>query len=248
MFINDIYITDSLQECLMAQKARVKWIMIDLEVIDKQQRQATRNTRLSTHSKNNIPQLLSSLNSSELIVRTDQPKYISRSYLKDFILMGVYNFMIPYWQSLEQLNAIVRTLDSLHHEYGGTRPNIIPLIETKASLSSIVEAKQLPFPFFHFGLNDLSLQLDIKNMFDILYMPYFRSACQRLSRDNISFGIGGLGLVSKVYLNSVVDLIEAHHELGSNGYIYTRDFNALASSSTSKCFDQICKLRHSFQL
>jgi len=230
----DIFITDDIKESKIALNSSISMIMIDLEKAGKVERQLKRNTRISNHNIQQIPKLLSSIDSKKIIVRTDPPGDLTKTNIEKLISIGVSNLMIPMWKTFNQLEEIRKNCEMITNKYYKKEIKIFPLAETFAALESIINSTNLHFPYFHFGLNDLSLEINKKNMFEIFEEKNFILACNKLRSLGISFGIGGIGLPNKEYKVNAQEIIRKHNKLGSIGFIYTRDFNDLIKKDYEK--------------
>lgn len=90
----------------------------------------------------------------------------------------------------------------------------------------------------HIGLNDLSLDLGKKFMFEILAEGLVDDICDKIKRYQIPFGFGGVGRIGQGILPAE-KIIKEHYRLGSGCAILSRSF-----CNTNLITDQkeICKI------
>ena len=237
-----IYITDNLHEAKKAIDSGATMIMVDLEQQGKEERQASRNTRISKHNLKNVPSILKAVGSDSAMVRIDGPKVLDFQILDELLRYGVTRFMVPMWESIEQLQTIQEYCEKSSLIDRGNLLNIVPLIETWASLKLVSKLEKFEYPWAHFGLNDLSLEINCENMFDIMDYTAFRSACKNLARLRVPFGIGGIGLPMKKYKFPIERMISSHNDFGAAGFIFTRDFNRLMDADPVKFSREVSNL------
>lgn len=193
--------------------------MLDLEIYGKSERQPS-DSRKSVHDISNIGELIKQVPKSALWIRTDP---IQGDYEQQVALaaeLGCSTFMLPMWRSEQDLEIYERTI-SRYVKKGNTQ--IVPLVETIDSLEICARTALNRYNYIHFGLNDLSIEMECGFMFNVLQDNRFLNAIYQ--RQGLQFGFGGVGLVSEEYAMSAQSVLSYHKLFGSTGVILSRDFN-----------------------
>ena len=243
-----IYVTDSIYEARLSLSSGSNIVMVDLETKGKEKRQLNRNTRISSHKLDNIPMLLNKICASKVLVRIDQIDHIDYHEIKEILSFGVCNIMLPMWKNIIELQSLKKFCDEENKKYNRKPIHIYPLIETWSAVEKILKVDEFEYTYSHFGLNDLSIELEIEKMFDVLEIKKFKLAIEILKKLGKNFGIGGLGLPSKIYEFSVDKIIKYHQKVGANGFIFTRDFNTMILEDEKKFCSEMSKLINLYKL
>lgn len=214
---NYIAITNNLEDSLVLDACGVQQIMVDTETLGKAERQTGINAVFNSHSIKDVAMLKESGIHAKLICRINPFNCNIYDEIDSAIASGTDFIMLPMIQSLEELKLMVNRIQN--------RISIIPLIETSYSifkLKEIIEitkAKQI-----HFGLNDLSISLGMKNLFEVLTSPIFAMVIEFANEHVELVGVGGIGdpLVGQKVSPEL--LINEHNLLGSRSVILSRSF------------------------
>ena len=214
-----IFIDNSARGAKLAERLNIKRFMVDFESEGKAARQNKKNSRISEHSFEDLQRLRDNLKDTKLMVRMDPNRSLEKQ-LHCFKDANVDEVMIPMINNYEFLNDIYKMM--------GADFELVPLIETCYSLKHIDKILQLLEPkYVHFGLNDLHLEMKLKNMFLVYKNEMFHDAINVVQKKSLSFGIGGIApLSAKLDLNPkhVLELLVSHK---ATGVILSRAFNKL---------------------
>jgi len=206
-----------------ADKLLIDYIMVDLEVEGKAERQKSRNTFISTHTINDVKVISKTLTDKKcsLIVRINPYSSKSESELKSLSENKIDYIMLPMIQRASDVNNILKIMDSLN-----MGPELIPLIEHINGLNSLTEIidQNKVLKKIYFGLNDLSLSLNLPFMFQCLTEGYISKAAKICLDKKIEFGFGGIGLLDGDNAISAKKILLEHVFLKSKMAILSRSF------------------------
>lgn len=218
--INLFYITNDIIEAEIVDSLDINWIFIDLESIGKKERQAGRNTVLSNHSVSDIQKIKNRVNNTKILVRCNPvgqwsenefDKINSRCNEVDMV-------MLPYFKTTEEVKNFIDLLDTTKIE-----PSL--LIETLDAIKNLEEIiKIFPFKYVHIGLNDINIERGTVSMFE----PYIDGLMDKITsilrKNNINFGIGGIGKIGADMSPTPECVLNEHLRLNSSGVILSRSF------------------------
>ena len=114
-----------------AQDAGVDRIFLDLEYINKIERQMGRNTLISTNTIENVADFRRIINKSKLLVRVNPINSNSKAEIDRVIADGADIIMLPMALDAGDVKTFV--------DYVGGRAETIPMIETAPALARIDE-------------------------------------------------------------------------------------------------------------
>lgn len=201
-----------------AQAAGITRIMVDLETSEeKKQRQSTRTTFISTHTRADIPKMRKVVKEAELLVRINGWNSESFGEIDFAIGAGADRIMLPMITSLAQWESFLERLD------GRARP--LPLVETgysMAHISTIAAAPQVDDLFI--GLNDLHLSLGLDFLFEVLGLGLVDWMASQIFAAGKHFGFGGMATLHSGELPAERILAE-HVRLGSTSVILSSRFH-----------------------
>jgi len=199
-----------------AEAVGVNRIMVDLESIGKKERQASRNTFISTHKIEDITAVREALVTAELIVRINPWYANSKSEIDAVIKRGAQRIMIPMITSMPDFAECL--------SYIANRAKILPLIETEYSMRHLAEIVSLPaVDEIYIGLNDLHLSLGMSFLFEPLAIGLLDDMAAIILAEKKSFGFGGIAMIGSGELPAEKILAE-HERLGSNCVILSSRF------------------------
>lgn len=225
-----MYITNDEKVSVIAERAGVDRIFVDLEHIGKAERQRGMNTVQSKHSPEDIKKIKKVLSNAELLVRLNPPSS-SKKEIDLAIENGADILMLPYFKSAEDAKKFIDTVDG--------RARVILLIETAEAVKNIDEILSLDgIDELFIGLNDLSLSTGKKFMFEPLADGTVDMLCNKFKAYKIPYGFGGIASLGKGLLPSD-KIISEHYRLGSSSVILSRSFCNLSQISD---YDEIEKL------
>lgn len=208
-------------------------LFVDLEVHGKAERQAGRNTFISTHRLEDVGRIKSQLQRSRLMVRVNPLHAGTADELNAVLAQGADWVMLPMFHTPEELQAFSRIV-------AGRAP-IVALLETAGALHSLdgwVGTPGLCEVFV--GLNDLHLSLGCRFMFEPLAQGVLDRVAARVQAQGLRFGFGGIARLDGGLLPGR-DVLAEHLRLGSGAVILSRTFHG--SEAVGSFEDQIQALR-----
>lgn len=199
-----------------AQEAGVSRIMLDLESHGKKERQASRNTFISSHGIADIAPLRDVLTTSELIVRINPIHADSRTEIAQSLAAGANCIMLPMITSMEQIDEALELIAG--------KARLIPLVETAYSMAHIADIAANPtIEEVYLGLNDLHLQLGLDFLFEPLALGIIDWMAEKVKTTGKPFGFGGIARMGSGELPAQAILGE-HVRLGSAQVILSSRF------------------------
>ena len=156
-----IFITNDPDLAISVQSAGVDRIMVDLEILGKQDRQGHLNTVISNHSLEDVKRIDSVLDISQLLVRVNPINEQSKLEIDSVIEQGADIIMLPMFKSALEVETFIELVDS--------RVKICLLLETQEAVSEIDNILLVKgIDEIHIGLNDLHLSMGLGFMFELL--------------------------------------------------------------------------------
>ena len=211
-----IYITNDPSVALIAEKNDVDRIMVDLEVLGKEERQKHLNSVKSHHSIADIRAVAEVLTKSKLLVRINPWHENSAEEIEQVISSGAQSIMLPMWKTKSEVDAFLRTV--------GKRVHTVLLLETKEAVECMDEVLENPLvDAIHIGLNDLHLSYGMTFMFELLADGTVEKLCKKCREKGIPYGFGGIAKLRKGLVPAEHVIME-HYRLGSTGVILSRTF------------------------
>jgi hypothetical protein len=211
-----IIITNDPSIAADAEAAGVSRLMVDLETVGKKERQASRNTFISTHTRDDVPRVRAALKKADFIVRINPWNARSPSEIDHAVGEGADIVMLPMITSMSHMEAFLAHLD------GRAKP--LPLVETAysmAHISTIVAEDAIDE--IYIGLNDLHLSLGLDFLFEPLGLGLLDWMAAQIKSHSKSFGFGGIATVHSGELPAERILGE-HVRLGSDCVILSSRF------------------------
>lgn len=214
-----ILITNSIRNAIVAEKAGINRIMVDLEILGKIERQGHLNTLISKHDINDINHIRKVISKSELMVRINPINRNSRDEINQVLDCGVDVIMLPMFKNVAEVEEFLEIID------GRCKTNL--LFETSQSFVRCSQIMKLEgITEVHIGLNDLHLSFGLNFMFELISEGIVDFLCSNFRKSNIDFGIGGIARIGKGLIKSE-DILLQHIKLGSKRAILSRDFSVL---------------------
>lgn len=211
-----MYITNSPNVALIAQKYGVDRIWVDLETIGKEKRQQGLNTVKSQHSVNDIRAIKPLLSTSEMLVRINYWYDGSPAEIESVIEAGADIIMLPYWKTAKEVENFIKAVNG--------RCKTTLLLETKEAVDCIDDILKMGgFDEIHIGLNDLHLSYGMTFMFELLADGTVEKLCQKFKDAGIPYGFGGIAKLGCGMLPAEKVIME-HYRLGSTRAILSRSF------------------------
>jgi len=193
-------------------------IGVDLEMLGKAERQAGQKTRLSGHGIGDLEEIAAALRRAELFVRVNPVNPDTPAEVEAVLGHGAKVLMLPYFRTAAEVETFVRLVDG--------RASVMILVETAAALVRIREILAVPgVQEVMVGLNDLRLELGVRNHFEVLVSPLMDAMAREVNAAKLPFSIGGVGRVDDVSLPVSPDLVLAQYpRLGATGAWISRSF------------------------
>ena len=211
-----MYITNSPEIALIAQKHGVDRIWVDLEYKGKEERQKGLNTVKSKHTVQDIKNIAPLMTSSQLLVRVNPWGAGSDEEIEAVIEAGADIIMLPMWKTANEVASFKKAVNR--------RIPIILLLETKEAVENLDEVLQLEgIDEIHIGLNDLHLAYGYGFMFEPLADGLVESIISKVSAAGIPYGFGGIARLGEGTLPAERIVME-HYRLGSTRAILSRSF------------------------
>lgn len=222
MSLKLMYITNDPEVARIAETAGVDRIFIDMEYIGKSKRQGGMDTVQSHHTVDDVKKIRSVITKSEVMVRVNPIHGATKEYgssedeINAVIDAGADLVMLPYFTSVEEVKRFVDIVNG--------RARVFPLFESKEALSKIDKILNIPgIDEAHIGLNDLSLDLGKKFMFELLTDGTVEYMCYKFRQQGIPYGFGGIGRLGMGAVPAEY-IIKEHYRLGSTCAILSRSF------------------------
>ena len=166
MALTLFYITNHPVVAQIAEDTGVDRIFIDMEHIGKAQRQRGMDTVQLNHSVKDVERLRAALCRAELLVRVNpihgnlSGEMNSREEINAVIGAGADCVMLPYFKTAGELSTFAEMVNG--------RAKTVALLETVEAAESVAElAKVDGIDEFYIGINDLSIGLGKKFMFEL---------------------------------------------------------------------------------
>lgn len=216
MALKLMYITNQPDVAVIAEKAGVDRIWIDLETIGKEQRQKHINSVKSHHSLEDIKKVRPVLSKSSLQVRINPIYRGSEKEIDTSIKYGADIIMLPMFKTIQEVNEFIEIVDG--------RAIALLLLETKEAVEQIDEILNLKgIDEIHIGLNDLHLSYEKRFMFELLADGTIDKLCEKFKKKNLAYGFGGIAKMGKGKIPAEY-IIKEHYRLGSTRAILSRSF------------------------
>ena len=222
MALKLMYITNRPEVARIAESAGVDRIFVDMEYIGKSLRQGGMDTVQSHHTVEDVRAIRRTLTSAELLVRVNPIHDAAAEYgsseeeIDAVIEAGADIVMLPYFTTAEEVRRFVRAVDG--------RARTLPLLESAKAAAGVDEILAIPgIDEIYVGLNDLSLDLGKKFMFEPLADGTVEELCLEFRKRGIPYGFGGIAAPGKGMLPSEY-IIREHYRIGSTCVILSRSF------------------------
>lgn len=209
-------ITANPEVACYAEESGIERIFIDMEFLGKQDRQKNLNLPLNQHTFKDVESVKKALKSSEVMVRINPPHDKTKDEVNKAIDSGADCIMLPYFTRKDEVEMFLQAID------GRCKSNI--LLETASAVARAESILSLPVNEVHVGLNDLKLTFKLDFLYETLSGGVVDFLCSIAKRNNISFGFGGVGSLSKGSDIPPELIIKEHVRMGSQRVILSRAF------------------------
>lgn len=211
-----MYITNNEKIAAIAENSGVDWIVIDLEIIGKVERQGHLNTVISHHSIDDVRKIRNVLLSAALVVRVNPIFEGSKSEIDTVIADGADIVMLPYFKTCEEVRKFVT--------YVNDRAKTCLLLETPEAVENIDLILETDgIDYVHIGLNDLHLGYNMNFMFELVANGTVEAIIRKIKQKRIPYGFGGIAQLGKGALPAEY-IIAEHYRLDSSMAILSRSF------------------------
>ena len=218
-------------------------LFVDLERMGKAERQAGRNTHISTHQIEDLAAVKAMLRRSRLMVRVNPLHGASASEVEAVLAQGLTQgkgtgadlLMLPMFSDAQSLRQFLQIVDG--------RCPVVALLETAGALESMED--WIGTPGLHevfVGLNDLHISLGMRFMFEPLASGIVDRVAAAASRQGLRFGFGGMARLNEGLLPGR-DVLAEHLRLGSQSVILSRAFAFERPSSDMSFEEELSALR-----
>lgn len=229
-----MYITNNPAVALIAQKYGVDRIWVDLETLNKAERQKNITSVKSNHTVRDVEIISKMLTTSEMQVRVNPWNGTSVQEIEAVIAAGADIIMLPMWRTVDEVKNFLDAVNG--------RAKTILLLETKEAemcLDSVLRLNGVDE--IHIGLNDLHLSYGLTFMFELLSNGTVERICRKIKPAGLPYGFGGIARIGGGLLPAERILME-HYRLGSTRAILSRSFcdaNKIGDiESVEKIFDE----------
>ncbi len=226
-----LYITNHAEVARIAEACGVEYIVVDLEILGKEERQRNRSSVISRHTLEDVRRIRGALNQAKLLVRVNPIHERSREEVDQVIASGADMVMLPYFKTPGEVEAFL--------SYVGGRAVTCLLWETVEAVAHIEEILALPgIDRIHIGLNDLHIGRGMRFMFELLGDGTVERLCHRFRAAGIPYGFGGIARIGQGDLPAE-HIIAEHVRLGSDMVILSRSFFTLrAGNAMEACMEE----------
>jgi len=218
-------------------------LFVDLERMGKAERQAGRNTHISSHQIDDIGIVKAMLGQARLMVRVNPLHDGSTEEVEAVLAQGLTQgtgkdadlLMLPMFMDAQSLREFVRIVDR--------RCPVVALLETAGALASMED--WIGTPGLHevfVGLNDLHISLGMRFMFEPLANGMVDHVAAAAARQGLRFGFGGMARLNEGLLPGR-DVLAEHLRLGSQAVILSRSFAFERPSSDMTFEEELSALR-----
>lgn len=222
MSLDLMYITKDPKIALIAERAGVRRIFVDMEYIGKEKRQGGMNTVQNCHTPEDVKKISENINTAEVLVRVNPihdktEKYSSSEEEIDSVISaGADIVMLPCFKTVDEVKRFIDII--------GGRAKSMLLFETAEAVENvddILEVSGIDEVFI--GLNDLSLSYGKKFMFQLLSDGTVERLCLKFRLAGLKYGFGGIAAIGTGVLPAEC-ILKEHYRLGSSSVILSRSF------------------------
>ena len=213
MALKLMYVTNDPQVAGIAQSAGVNRIFVDMEFIGKDLRQGGMNTVQNRHTVYDVALIRSCVPDAQIVVRVNPIHEAnaespgSEAEIDAVIRAGADLVMLPYFTTAEEVKRFVGIVNG--------RAKVFLLLESKDAMENVDEILEVPgIDEIHVGLNDLSLDLKKKFIFELLADGTVEMLCEKFQKRGIPYGFGGVGRLGGGDLPAEC-ILKEHYRLGS---------------------------------
>ena len=198
LFTNDIALAKR------ADEAGIDRVGLDLESIGKKERQNPQESWISDHKISQLPEIGGAIRNAKLFARTNPIHKGSNSEIDILIESGAQVLMLPMFRTAQEVDSFVEMVRG--------RAEVSLLLETKGAAANVEDiVKVAGIDEIHVGLNDLHLEMGMKNHFQILVSPLIEHLSNCVRSAGLPFGFGGIGRANDTSLLVPSSLVYAQY-------------------------------------
>lgn len=191
-------------------------IFIDLETLNKVERQGHLNTVISDHSLEDIGRVKPAVKNAKVLVRINPLNPNSSVEINEAIKQGADILMLPMFKTADEVGRFLEIVS------GRVKTNL--LLETPEAVGVLSQIVRIPgINEIHVGLNDLSIALKKKFMMSFYATEYLVQICEKVREHGISLGIGGIATMEGGAIPGKY-IVARGIQLGSERFILSRSF------------------------
>lgn len=214
--LNLMYITNNVDVAKIAEDAGVNTIFVDMEHVGKERRQGNLDTVQNCHTIEDVQNIRNAISKARLLVRINPIHENTEGEVDAVIQAGADVIMLPWFHTAKEAQQFINIVDG--------RIKTLLLLESKTAIDNLDEILEINgIEEMYIGLNDLSLSMNMKFMFQPMADGIVERACIKIRNKNIPFGIGGIARIGEGDLPSEY-IIREHYRLGSTSAILSRSF------------------------
>lgn len=213
-------------------------LFVDLERMQKAERQFGRNTFISAHVLDDVGRIRSVLRRTKLMVRVNPFHAGTSVEVDETIGQGADSLMLPMFTTADELRAFCALVDG--------RVPVVALLETAGALDSLPQwLSAAGLEEVYVGLNDLHVSLGLRFMFEPLSMGLLDRVAGLVHERGLRFGFGGIARLDEGLLPGR-DVLAEHLRLGSKAVILSRTFRS--NRRVVELEDSVASLREAERL
>ena len=216
--LKTMFITNDPRRARIAEENSVDVIWIDLEIRNKEERQAGTGSLISHHKPEDIDKVKKVLKKAELLVRLNPMFDGTKDEVDDAISRGADAVMLPMYNSVEDVERFLGYVDG--------RAKVCLLLETIGAEECLEQTLRLKgIDRVHVGMNDLHIQYHNRFMFELLSNGKIDNICSKVRNAGVEYGFGGVARLGEGLLPAE-EVLGEHYRLGSSSVILSRSFFA----------------------
>lgn len=222
MALKLMYITKDPAVAVIAERAGVDWIFLDMEFIGKDARQGGLDTVQNHHTVKDVANIKAAVKTAKVLVRVNPIHDAISNYpsskdeIDATIKAGADIVMLPFFKTVEEVKQFINYVDG--------RAKTLLLMETVEAANLVDEILEVAgIDMIHLGLNDMHLELGMKFMFELLANGTVEKLGDKIKAKGIPFGFGGIATLDGGALPGSMVLKE-HVRLSSSMVIVSRSF------------------------
>ncbi|NLK99648.1 MAG: aldolase [Clostridiales bacterium] len=232
-YLTLMYATNDRTIAKIAEDSGVDWIMIDLEIIGKKERQGHLDTLISNHKIEDIKKIKESINKAKIIVRINPIYQGSREEINRAIKDGADIIMLPFFKTKKEVEEFMHYVDG--------RVKTCLLFETPEAVENIDKILNVPgIDYAHIGINDLHIGYKRIFMFSLLADGTVEAICNKFREKKIPYGFGGIARLRQGLLPAGY-IIGEIYRLGSSMVIVSRSFCKVGRMDNYELIEKIFK-------